>query len=333
MNILVTGGAGFIGSHLCTELLKLKYNVTIIDDLSTGSLDNLTAIIDNEQLTLIKGSILDKAIFEKVSTHVDTIFHLAAAVGVKYILDNPLQSIHTNVMGTENVLEFAHKTNIKVILASTSEVYGKNDKASLSENDGRVLGSTHITRWSYSCSKALDEFMAFAYHRKFGLPIIITRLFNTCGPRQSERYGMVIPRFIKQAIQSQPITVHGVGEQIRSFTYVSDTVRALIALMHEDKCIGEVFNIGGKEPVTIKKLAELVKKKVGSSSRVIFIPYEEAYGAGFEDMQRRVPNIAKIKSFIDFEPLVGLDEILDTTIAYINQEMDIVEKKNEIHSC
>ena len=328
MNILITGGAGFIGSHLCEALISSRHKVTIIDDLSTGSLQNLSEIIDDNNFTFIRGTILDKDVFRKISGTFDIIFHLAAAVGVKYILDNPLQSIHTNVMGTENVFEFANNKKIKVIFTSTSEVYGKNNQSFLSENDDRILGSTYITRWSYSCSKALDEFIAFAYYRKYGLPVVITRLFNTCGPRQSGRYGMVIPRFIRQALQSKPITVYGTGEQIRSFTYVSDTVEALIQLAQADHCIGEVFNIGGNEPIAIRDLAFLVKERTKSCSEIMYVPYEEVFGIGYEDMQKRVPSIAKINYFIGFEPKVGLHEILDKTIDYIiKEEKDSLEEK------
>ncbi len=328
MNILITGGAGFIGSHLCESLIASGNKVSVIDDLSTGSLNNLSTVIDNNNFTFIQGTILDKDIFGKVSGKIDIIFHLAAAVGVKYILDNPLQSIHANVMGTENVLGFAQSKKIKVIITSTSEVYGKNNQSFLGENDDRILGSTYITRWSYSCSKALDEFIAFAYYRKHGLPIIITRLFNTCGPRQSGRYGMVIPRFIRQALESKPITVYGTGTQIRTFTYISDTVNALINLSKDDKCIGEVFNIGSNESIAIKDLAFLVKDRTKSSSEVIFIPYEEVFGKGFEDMQRRVPSISKIQNFISFAPKVGLVDILDKTIEYIRkEEINPIEEK------
>jgi UDP-glucose 4-epimerase len=324
MNILVTGGAGFIGSHLCQGLLGMNHSVTVIDDLSTGNLDNLAFCTKDPSFRFVQGTILDKNVFKKISEPVDLIFHLAAAVGVKYIIDNPLSSIHTNVMGTENILEYAYNNqNIKVVLASTSEVYGKNNNGALRESDDRILGSTHITRWSYACSKALDEFISFAYHRKHGLPIVITRLFNTCGPRQSGAYGMVIPRFIMQALQNEPITVYGTGEQIRSFTYVSDTVEALIQLAFCEDAIGETFNIGGNEPISIKELAILIKKKTHSDSQIVFVPYEKAYETGFEDMLKRVPDINKINALIGFAPRVGLDQILDKTIAHIGNELVI----------
>lgn len=322
MHILVTGGAGFIGSHLSQDLLELGHAVTVIDDLSTGTLENLAQCAHTDSFRFVQGTILDKSIFNSLHTPVDMIFHLAAAVGVKYIIDNPLSSIHTNVMGTENVLEYAYNhNNIKVILASTSEVYGKNNNGALKESDDRILGSTHITRWSYACSKALDEFISFAYHRKHGLPIVITRLFNTCGPRQSGAYGMVIPRFISQALRGEPITVYGTGEQIRSFTYVSDTVDALMQLAVCEDAVGETFNIGGNEPISIKELAVLIKNKTKSSSPIIFVPYEKAYESGFEDMLKRVPDITKIHSLIGFQPRVGLHQILDKTIAHIEQEL------------
>jgi UDP-glucose 4-epimerase len=317
--ILVTGGAGFIGSHLAEALLDLNAHVVIIDDLSTGSINNISSIVHHPNVTFIKGSILDYAVLEEAMNGVELVFHLAAAVGVKYIIDNPLESVHINVRGTENVFDLAYKHSIKVVLASTSEVYGKNDKCSLSEEDDRILGSTSITRWSYSCSKALDEFISFAYFRKFRLPVVITRLFNTCGPRQSGQYGMVIPRFVQQALRGKPITVYGDGTQIRSFTYVADTVAALIKLSDADHCVGNVFNIGGQEPVSIKDLAVRIKQKLHSLSDIVLVPYEEAYESGFEDMHKRVPNIAKLRSFINFEPKVGLDELLDKTIAYYRQ--------------
>jgi len=326
VNILVTGGAGFIGSHLCETLLGIGHTVTVIDDLSTGSIENLSRCKENPSFHFIQGTILHKNIFQKIIGHVDVIFHLAAAVGVKYIIDNPLGSIHTNVMGTENVLDYANsKKHIKVILASTSEVYGKNNNGALKENDDRILGSTHITRWSYSCSKALDEFMALAYNRKHHLPVVITRLFNTCGPRQSGTYGMVIPRFITQALRGEAITVYGTGEQIRSFTYVSDTVEALIQLGFYENAIGEVFNIGGNEPISIKELAVLIKNKTASTSEIRFIPYEKAYESGFEDMLRRIPDLSKIHALIGFKPQVGLHDILDRTIAFIGNEL-VVKK-------
>jgi UDP-glucose 4-epimerase len=320
MKVLVTGGAGFIGSHLCEALLEHEYTVTVIDDLSTGSLANLSHVIHHPKLFFIKGSILDEALLAEAAKDVTIIFHLAAAVGVKYIIDNPLESIRIIVRGTENIFNVAHRENIKVILTSTSEVYGKNNGVCLSEEDDRILGSTSITRWSYSCSKALDEFISFAYFRKYGLPVVITRLFNTCGPRQSGQYGMVIPRFINQALDEKPITVYGDGEQIRSFTYVSDTVNALIQLSCHEHCVGEVFNVGGYESVTIKNVAFRIKEKLHSHSPIIYVPYDEAYETGFEDMQRRVPNIAKVKKFINYEPKVGLDELLEKTIEYIVEQ-------------
>lgn len=326
MNVLVTGGAGFIGSHLCEALLIEGHRVTVIDDLSTGSILNISTCIKNPRFEFIQGTILDKNIFITIAHSVDIIFHLAAAVGVQYIIDHPLSSIHTNVMGTENVLEFAHYNKIKVVLASTSEVYGKNNNGSLKETDDRILGSTHITRWSYSCSKALDEFIAFAYYRKHKLPIVITRLFNTCGPRQSGMYGMVIPRFITQALKEEPITVYGTGEQIRSFTYVADTVGALLRVGFSDECVGEIFNIGGNEPISIKELAQKVCMKTGSRAGISFIPYDEAYGEGFEDMFKRVPDISKIKRYVGFTPKYGLDVILDNTIEYINDSLSVKSK-------
>ena len=326
MQVLITGGAGFIGSHLVDSLLADGHSVTVIDDLSTGRLENLAGCIDNPCLNFIEDSILNKDVFKSLPTNFDIIFHLAAAVGVKYILDNPLASIRTNVHGSENVFSYAHEHKIKILLTSTSEVYGKLEREMLSEDDDRVLGSTSISRWSYSCAKALDEFIAFAYFRTYEVPVIITRLFNTCGPRQVGRYGMVIPRFIRQALRDEPITVYGDGNQIRSFTYVGDTVRALRLLADNENCVGEVFNIGGNEPVSIADLAAQVKQQTKSLSEIKFVSYESAYGKSFEDMKKRVPNIAKIKQFTGFEPRFGLNQILDNTIMHIKEEMNVSAK-------
>ncbi|MBN1493868.1 MAG: GDP-mannose 4,6-dehydratase [Candidatus Omnitrophica bacterium] len=318
MKILVTGGAGFIGSHLCEQLLDSGHSVIVIDNLSTGSLANIEHLKGHKNFAFTEGDILDCALLDKMFKGVDMVYHLAAAVGVKFIIDNPLDSIHVNVLGTENVFRCAVKRGCKVVLASTSEVYGKNDLPRLSENSDRILGATSITRWSYASSKALDEFISFGYHKHHKLPIVIGRLFNTCGPRQSSRYGMVIPRFISQALKGDPITVYGTGEQTRAFTFVKDTVKALIGIGFSDKCVGEVFNIGNEAyATTIKNLAALVKAKARSSSEIKFITYEEAYERDFEDMMHRVPDTTKLRSFIDFKPDYSLDQILDHTIAFM----------------
>lgn len=319
MKALVTGGAGFIGSHLCEALLKKKWEVYALDNLSTGSMDNIKHLEDDKSFHFEIGDILNRKIVERMVKNVDIIFHLAAAVGVKYIIDNPLESIKINVGGTENILGLANSLGKKkVILASTSEIYGKDKygKRAFRENDDRVLGPTTISRWSYSCTKALDEFLAFAYWREKRLPIVIVRFFNTCGPRQTGRYGMVIPRFVKQALLNKPITVYGDGKQTRCFMYVEDAVKAIIGLAVDERAVGGVFNIGNPESISILDLAKKIKKLTRSSAKIEFIPYERAYEEGFEDMRHRKPDISKIKSLIKFSPEVHIDELLLRTIKY-----------------
>jgi len=316
--VLITGGAGFIGSHLADVLLKKGHKVIIIDNLSTGSMDNISHLKDNKRFSYHIDTIMNKRLIRKLTDESDIVYHLAAAVGVKYIIDNPLESIQTNVRGTEIVLELANKSNPKkkVVLASTSEIYGKNKDghASFREDDDRILGTTSISRWSYSCTKALDEFLALAYYREKKLPIVVVRLFNTCGPRQTGRYGMVIPRFVKQALLNQPITVFGDGRQTRSFTYVDDVVKALIALAKYLGAVGEIYNIGNPKSISINELAEKIKAMTDSTSKIVHIPYEKAYEKGFEDMRNRQPDISKIKEHVGFKPKVDIDEMLDSII-------------------
>jgi UDP-glucose 4-epimerase len=322
MRNLITGGAGFIGSHLAEELLRRKEEVVVIDDLSTGSMDNIKHLKAKKKFACHIDTIMNEGLMARLVKGCDMIYHMAAAVGVKYIIDNPLESIQTNVRGTEIVLEMANSfAKKKVILASTSEIYGKDrpGKRSFSEDDDRVLGSTNITRWSYSCTKALDEFLALAYWREKKLPIVIVRLFNTCGPRQTGRYGMVMPRFVKQALLGQPITIYGDGRQTRSFTSVTDVVRAIIELSREPRAVGEIFNIGNPKAVSIQELAERIKKMTGSKSKIVHIPYEKAYEKGFEDMRHREPDITKIKNMIGFQPAVDLDEMLKNIIKYFER--------------
>ena len=322
MKALVTGGAGFIGSHLCEALLAKGWEIYAIDNLSTGSIDNIRLLENKRAFHFAIDDVTDEKSMKRWIKKVDIIFHLAAAVGVKYIIDNPLDSIKTNVKGTEVVLELANSLGKKkVILASTSEIYGKDrvGKHSFNEDDDRVLGSTTISRWSYSCTKALDEFLALAYWREKRLPVIIVRLFNTCGPRQTGRYGMVIPRFIKQALLNKPITVYGDGRQTRCFSYVDDVVRAVISLASEERAVGEVFNIGNPEDITILSLATKIKKLTNSRSKIEFVPYEKAYEKGFEDMRHRKPDISKIKALIKFSPKVGIDELLKRTIRHFEK--------------
>ncbi len=311
MKNLITGGAGFIGSHLAEYLLKKGEKVAVLDDLSSGNLRNITALKNHANFSYTKGSVLDRFMLKKLIRQNDFIFHLAAAVGVKMVIEEPLKSIKTNVEGTENVLELASDFKKKVLLTSSSEVYGKNEKIPFAEDSDSLLGSSKIRRWSYGCTKLLDEFMSFAYFREKKLPVIVVRLFNTIGPRQSGSYGMVVPRFIKQALEVKPITVYGDGKQVRCFTDVSDVVKAMVSLTKEPSAFGEVFNIGNpRDAITINKLAELVKKLTQSSSEITHIPYSEAYKEGFEDMQKRVPDISKIQKLINFSPEVDLQETL-----------------------
>jgi len=323
MKNLITGGAGFIGSHLADALLQRKEDeVVIIDNLSTGSMDNIKHLKLNPKFTYYIDTIMNEDLMERIIKECDIVYHMAAAVGVKYIIDNPLESIQTNVQGTEIVLELANAFGKKkVIVASTSEIYGKDrpGKRCFKEDDDRVLGPTTISRWSYSSTKALDEFLALAYWREKKLPIVIVRLFNTCGPRQTGRYGMVIPRFVKQALMGKPITIYGDGKQTRSFTYVSDVVNAIIALGHHPKAVGEIFNIGNPKAVTIRGLAEKVKALTKSKSPIILVPYEKAYEKGFEDMKHREPDITKIRNLVGFEPKVDLDEILENIVRYFEK--------------
>ena len=322
MKILITGGAGFIGSHLSEELLAQKNDVTIIDNLSTGSMENIGHIKNHKGFTYCIDTIMNVKLMKKLIKEADIIYHLAAAVGVKYVIDNPLESIKTNVGGTEIVLEYANKFNKKkTLIASTSEVYGKNMDGlrAFKESDDRVLGATTIPRWSYSCTKALDEFLALAYWREKKLPVVIARLFNTCGPRQTGRYGMVLPRFVKQALSGRPMTVYGDGTQTRCFTYISDVAKALISLMNCKKAVGEIFNIGNPKPISINGLAKRVKKIAGSKSKIVHIPYEKAYEKGFEDMKHRQPDITKIRKLINFNSKVDMDEIIKKTVEYFRE--------------
>ncbi len=322
MRYLVTGGAGFIGSHLSEALLSSGNYVSVIDNLSTGSMDNILHLKEDKKFKFYLGSILNENLISRLVKEADVIFHLAAAVGVKYIIDNPMESIQTNIRGTEIVLEKANKLGKKkTVIASTSEIYGKDRPGikAFKESDDRLLGSTTISRWSYSCSKAMDEFLALAYYREKKLPVVILRYFNTCGPRQTGRYGMVIPRFIKQALTNRPITVYGDGKQTRCFCHVKDTVDASIALADNKKAIGQIFNIGNPHSISINSLAKKVKSLTKSKSKITHIPYETAYEKGFEDMRHRKPDILKIKKFIGFKPKYGIDDILKDVIEYYEE--------------
>ncbi|MBI4436596.1 MAG: GDP-mannose 4,6-dehydratase [Candidatus Omnitrophica bacterium] len=319
MKILVTGGAGFIGSHLSEALLEKGEEVWVIDDLSTGKLENLEKIVKHPRFHLVVDTIMNEKVMEELIEKVDQIYHLAAAVGVRLIMDRPIETIETNVRGTEIVLKIANLYKRKVLLASTSEIYGNHVEHTLSEDDNRILGSVRKRRWAYASSKTVDEFLALAYHLEKKLPVVIARIFNTVGPRQTGQYGMVIPNFVQAALLGKPIQVYGDGKQSRSFNHVKDTISALIGLMNEPAAEGDVFNVGNGEEITIADLAEKIKKMTGSPSPIEFVPYEEAYGYGFEDMQRRTPNISKIRSLIGYTPSRHLEETLQSVIDYFKQ--------------
>jgi UDP-glucose 4-epimerase len=323
MKILITGGAGFIGSHLAERLMVMEEEVFVIDDLSTGTLRNIQQVQEHPGFHLVVDTILHEGVMNELIFKCDEVYHMAAVVGVKQIMNRPVETLETNVKGTEMVLRLANRHKKKVLIASTSEVYGKvmngDSTCRLAEDTDRLMGATTKRRWAYACSKALDEFLALAYFEEKKLPVIIARLFNTVGPRQTGQYGMVIPSFVQRALIGKPILVHGDGSQSRSFTHVSDVVAALIRLMAEPRAIGEVVNVGGTEEVTIKELALLVKEMTGSRSEIEFIPYEKVYGPGFEDMQRRCPDIDKIRELIGFEPKVDLRGIIQSVIEYYKE--------------
>jgi UDP-glucose 4-epimerase len=316
MNVLITGGAGFIGSHLAEYCLKQGHKVTALDNLATGSIQNIEALKKNPNFEYVIDSIMNRPVLAELVDLADVVFHLAAAVGVRLIVESPVNTIETNIKGTEIVLELANRKKKKVLIASTSEVYGKNSKVPFAENDDMVLGPSHKSRWSYACSKAIDEFLALAYWKEKKLPVVIARIFNTVGPRQTGRYGMVIPTFVKQALQEKPITVFGDGTQSRSFLHVHDTVQALSALMESDKTVGAVVNVGHSAEITILDLARLVKRIADSRSEIKLIPYDEAYEEGFEDMHRRVPSIEKAHRLIGFKPTKNMEEILRDVVEY-----------------
>lgn len=315
MKALITGGAGFIGSHLTEFLLTAGHEVTVIDDLSTGSFENIAHLEKQPGFRCAIATITNEVAMDRLASECDVIFHLAAAVGVDLIVRSPVHVIETNIMGTEAVLRAAHRYRKKTIIASTSEIYGKSDKVPFSEDDDRVLGPTTKARWSYSTSKAVDEFLALAYYKERGLPTVILRLFNTVGPRQTGQYGMVVPRFVRSALTGEPIRVYGDGTQSRCFAHVQDVVRAIAALAEYPGAIGQVFNIGTTEEITIAELARRVKQTARSASEIVYVPYSQAYEEGFEDMHRRVPDISKIGRAIGWQPSLGLDDILRDVIA------------------
>ncbi|PKN79105.1 MAG: nucleoside-diphosphate sugar epimerase [Candidatus Cloacimonetes bacterium HGW-Cloacimonetes-1] len=315
MKILITGGAGFIGSHLAERLLDEEHEVHIIDNLSTGRLENIETFKNHPNFSYTVGTILNRELMDTLISKADRVYHLAAAVGVKYIIENPLLSLKTNIVGTDNVLELANKYKAKVLITSTSEIYGKSEKVPFAEQDDRLLGSTSISRWGYSCSKAIDEFMALAFYREKKLPVVIVRCFNTVGPRQTGQYGMVVPKFIKAALLDQPIVIYGSGKQSRCFADVSDVVGAFIQLMETKGCEGEIFNIGTTESISIEDLAIKVKEMCNSKSKIEYMKYEDAFEEGFEDMMHRMPCLEKIHEYIGYEPQLKLDDIIKRMIA------------------
>ncbi len=316
MRAFITGGAGFVGSHLAERLLAGGHEVRVLDNLSTGSIDNIAHLKGDTRFSYVIDSVTNEPLLAEMIDHCDVVFHLAAAVGVKLIVEQPVHTIETNVHGTEVVLTHANKKKKLVVIASTSEVYGKSADVPFREGADVVLGPSMKHRWAYACSKLIDEFLALAYWKEKKLPVVIARLFNTVGPRQTGQYGMVLPTFVRQALAGHPVTVFGDGTQSRSFTDVSDVVEALVALASEPRAVGQVFNIGNVGEISIRDLAAKVVAATGSSSPIEFIPYDQAYEAGFEDMPRRLPDLSKLKALIGYEPKVGLDEIIGKVIDY-----------------
>ncbi|MFH1820672.1 MAG: SDR family NAD(P)-dependent oxidoreductase [Candidatus Nealsonbacteria bacterium] len=318
--VLITGGAGFIGSHLAEKLLELGQEVFVVDDLSTGCLENIKHLIDNNDFHFIEGSVLDKSLMVELISQVNEIYHLAAAVGVKTVMEKPLDSLLNNLLGAEIIFEIAARENIPTLFTSSSEVYGKNENTPFKEDSDRIYGSAYNTRWGYGMSKGVDEFLALAYFREKKLPVIIVRFFNIIGLRQSESYGMVVPRFIKQALADEPMTVFGDGHQTRCFGNVNDVISGLIDLMKDQKNRGQIFNLGSDEEITIKELAQKIKALTNSKSEIIFVPYSEVYGPGFEDMIFRKPDLSKIKETIGYQSKFTLEETLKKIIDSIHEE-------------
>lgn len=317
MHSLITGGAGFIGTHLIDRLLADNDRITVVDDLSTGCHDNIEHALDNSSCTLIQDTVRNSTLMDQLVSDSDRVFHLAAAVGVNLIVDQPVHTIETNIHGSEVMLAAAAKHQKTILITSTSEVYGKGTKIPFSEDDDVMYGSTTMARWSYAVSKAVDEFLALAYHREVGLPAVIVRLFNTIGPRQTGKYGMVVPRFVSAALKNQPLNIYGDGQQTRCFADVSDVVDAMIRLINEPKSSGQVFNIGTNIPITIEQLARRVIELTGSSSTLEFVPYDSAYAPGFEDMRMREPDLHKIHALIGYSPKLTLDDTLMRIISWM----------------
>src|SRR4051812_32043146 len=326
MRYLITGGAGFIGSHLAEKLLGLGHSITIIDDLTTGSMDNIAHIKGDPRFKYHLDTIFNRALMTELVDEADVVFHLAAAVGVKRIVDHPVLTLETNVRGTETVLDLSAKKLKRVLITSTSEVYGKSTTFPFSETDDLVLGPTTHSRWGYACSKAIDEFLALAYFREKHLPVTIVRLFNTTGPRQTGRYGMVLPSFVKQALANEPITVYGTGKQSRCFGHVTDVVEGLVNCVESTKTPGEIYNLGNNEEVSIEQLAKKVIELTGSKSQIVFVPYDQAYGPGFEDMERRVPNIAKAREAFGYQPKHSLADIIHSVVNHHREAKSAVQR-------
>lgn len=331
MNILITGGAGFIGSHLAEALLAQGHSVHVLDDLSTGSIANIRHLRGNPDFGYTIDTCHDSRVVAELVDDAEFIYHLAAAVGVQLIVDSPVRTLETNVHTTEIVLAQASKKRRPVFVASTSEVYGKSAQIPFREEGDIVMGATTRGRWAYACSKALDEFLAIAYYRERQLPTVVGRMFNTVGPRQTGRYGMVVPTFVRQALAGQPITVYGSGEQRRCFCHVGDVVRAMVAMLGREDVYGEVFNIGSTEEVSIGELALMVKDAADSDSEIVLVPYEEAYGEGFEDMGRRVPDIGKIAELLGWQPTASLDEILAEVVAHARAPSNGTAQRPVLH--
>ena len=315
-NALITGGAGFIGSHLAEALLEQGWTVEVIDDLSTGGVENIAHLKGHPHFSYVLDTVMNRPLMLELVDRTDVVFHLAAAVGVELIVQQPVHTIETNIKTTEQVLELAARKRKPVLLSSTSEVYGKLDKPRFSEEDDLILGPTSRARWCYAASKIIDEFLAKAYFKQKGLPTVVVRLFNTIGPRQTGQYGMVVPRFVRRALSGEPIPVYGDGTQRRSFTWVGDVIGAMLALIEHPKAFGEVFNIGHTKEISIYELAVLVMTMTSSPSQIVLVPYEEAYEAGFEDMPRRAPDISKIQRLIGYQPVLDLPDMLERIIAY-----------------
>jgi UDP-glucose 4-epimerase len=326
MRALITGGAGFIGSHLAEVLILQGHEVTVLDDLSTGRRENVAHLSHSPAFRCIVGSVTDSTVVTPLVEEADAVFHLAAAVGVKLVCEAPIHTIHTNVDGTAVVLAAAQRSRKRVLVASTSEVYGKNDRLPYREDANLVLGPPDKTRWGYATSKLLDEFLALGYAKEHGLPVTVVRLFNTVGPRQSTRYGMVLPNFVRWALANEPIVVHGDGSQTRSFTWVGDVVWAMAALMNEPRAAGEVFNICNGEEISIRDLATRVCERTGSRSQIRYVPYEQAFDRSFEDMPRRVPDISKLRRLVGYEPRVHLNAIIDSVIGYWSPQQGAAER-------